>query len=71
LGRWAYTPAMDIFRDYTFTWWQVGLLKLALLSLGIAIGSYCQATFLPYSTVLAILGLGLGAYIGWISFRQQ
>ena len=70
---WAigYTVAMDIFRNYTFTWWQVGLLKLALFSLGIAIGSYCQATFLPYATVLAILGLGLGAYIGWISFRHR
>jgi hypothetical protein len=49
----------------------VGLLKLALLSLGIAIGSYCQAIFLPYGTALAVLGLGLGAYIGWISFRQR
>ena len=62
---------MDIFRKYTFTWWQVGLFKLALLSLGIAIGAYCQAIFLPYTTVLAVLGLGLGAYIGWVSFRQR
>ena len=62
---------MDIFRNYTFTWWQVGLFKLALLSLGIAIGAYCQATFQPYITALAVLGLGLGAYIAWVSFRQQ
>ena len=62
---------MDIFRNYTFTWWQVGLLKLALLSLGIAIGAYCQATFLPYTTVLVVLGIGIGAYIAWVSFRQQ
>jgi hypothetical protein len=62
---------MDIFRNYTFTWWQVGLFKLALLSLGIAIGAYCQATFAPYTTVLAVLGIGLGSYIGWISFKQR
>lgn len=62
---------MDIFRDYTFTWRQVGLFKLALLSLGIAIGAYCQATFLPYITILAVLGIGLGAYIAWISFKQR
>ena len=62
---------MNIFRNYTLTWWQVGLLKLALLSLGIAIGSYCQATFLPYVTALAVLGLVLGAYIAWVSFRRQ
>jgi disulfide bond formation protein DsbB len=62
---------MDIFRNYTFTWWQVGLFKLALLSLGVAIGAYCQATFAPYITLLAVLGLGLGAYIAWVSFKQQ
>jgi hypothetical protein len=62
---------MDIFRNYTFTWWQVGLLKLALLSLGIAIGSYCQETFVPYATALAVLGILLGLYIAWISFRRQ
>jgi disulfide bond formation protein DsbB len=62
---------MDIFRNYTFTWWQVGLFKLALLSLGVAIGAYCQAAFAPYITLLAVLGLGLGAYIAWVSFKQQ
>jgi hypothetical protein len=61
---------MDIFRNYTFTWWQVGLFKLALLSLGEAIGAYCQAAFAPYIAPLAVLGLGLGAYIGWVSFRR-
>lgn len=71
MGNWVYTVAMDIFRNYTFTWWQVGLLKLGLLSLGVAIGSYCQATFAPYTAALVVLGLGLGAYIGWISFRQR
>jgi disulfide bond formation protein DsbB len=49
----------------------VGIFKLALLSLGVAIGAYCQATFAPYTTALAVLGLGLGAYIAWVSFRRQ
>jgi hypothetical protein len=62
---------MDIFRNYTFTWWQVGLLKLALLLLGVAIGAYFQAAFLPYSAALALLGLGLGAYIALASFRRR
>ena len=47
-GNWAYTADMNIFRNYTFTWWQVGLLKRPLLSLGIAIDTYCQATFSPW-----------------------
>jgi uncharacterized protein (DUF2062 family) len=62
---------MNIFRDYTFTWWQVGILKLALLSLGVAIGSYCSAAFLPYFTLLIVLGLVLGVYIAFVSFQQR
>lgn len=62
---------MDIFRNYTFTWWQVGILKLALLSLGVAIGSYFANTLLPYFPVLIILALMLGIYIAFVSFRQR
>ncbi len=62
---------MNIFRNYTFTWWQVGILKLALLSLGIAIGSYCANTFLPYIPILIILAFALGIYIAFVSFRQR
>lgn len=62
---------MDFFRNYIFTWWQVGILKLALLSLGIAIGSFFANTFLPYFTVLIALALVLGIYIAFVSFRQR
>ena len=62
---------MNIFRNYTFTWWQVGILKLALLSLGVAIGSYCASTFLPYFPVLIIVALALGIYIAFVSFNQR
>ena len=30
---------MHIFKDFTFKWWQAGIFKIALLSLGIVIGS--------------------------------
>ena len=62
---------MNIFRNYTFTWWQVGILKLALLSLGVAIGSYCASTFLPYFPLLIIVALALGIYIAFVSFNQR
>lgn len=52
-------------------WWQEALLKPAFLSLGIAVGSYYQATSLRYATVLAVLGIGFSAYIAWVSFRQR
>jgi hypothetical protein len=28
-----------LFKSFTFAWWQLGLLKLSLLSLGVAVGS--------------------------------
>lgn len=31
---------MKIFKTWTFKWWEVGLVKLCLLSLGILLGLY-------------------------------
>jgi hypothetical protein len=31
---------MNIFRTWTFKWWEIGLIKLCLLSLGILLGLY-------------------------------
>gem|GEM_PF-751098 len=31
---------MKIFRTWTFKWWEVGLIKLCLISLGILLGLY-------------------------------
>jgi hypothetical protein len=31
---------MRLFRDYRMHWWQLGLLKIALLCVGILIGAY-------------------------------
>lgn len=36
---------MKIFHDYTFTWWQLALLKVSLLALGILIGSLWAGLF--------------------------
>ena len=31
---------MKIFRTWTFTWWEMGMLKVCLISLGILLGLY-------------------------------
>lgn len=31
---------MHVFRQWVFTWWEVGLLKVSLISLGILCGLY-------------------------------
>ena len=36
---------MTIFKDYTFCWWQLSLLKLSILALGILAGSYWHEYF--------------------------
>jgi hypothetical protein len=59
-----------LFRTVRYTFWQIGLLKLAMLSLGIAIGAYWPEVFLPYLTHLLILTLLLGIYLAVVYFRQ-
>ncbi|HXK39961.1 MAG TPA: hypothetical protein VJ837_03965 [Candidatus Paceibacterota bacterium] len=61
---------MTIFKNYTYRWWQIGLFKLALLAIGIAIGAYWQEVLLPYLAVVLAVGVVLGAYIALVSFRQ-
>jgi hypothetical protein len=58
---------MKVLKDYTFTWWQMGLLKLAMLAIGVAVGAYWQEVFLPYVTLLVIAGIALGIYLAYIA----
>lgn len=62
---------MKLFKPYTYQWWELGVFKVALLLLGIAIGAYWQEAFLPYVALLAAGGVVLGFYVMYISFRQQ
>ena len=62
---------MDIFKPSTLSWWQVGLVKVCLLSLGIAIGAYWQEVFLPYVSILVAVGIALGVYLAVVAFRQH
>lgn len=59
------------FRSYTYTWWQIAILKVALFSIGILAGGLL-AEFLAgwwwLLTALAIVGAG---YILWLSFKPH
>ncbi|MCC7160446.1 hypothetical protein IT399_01870 [Candidatus Nomurabacteria bacterium] len=61
---------MNIFKKYTYSWWQIGLLKLALLFLGMAIGTYWHEIFSQYINILIIVGIVLGVYLSFVSFKQ-
>lgn len=61
---------MNIFKDRAFKWWQVGLLKGALLAFGLAIGANWPEIFAPYTTLLIIIGAVLGIYIAYATLRE-
>ena len=61
---------MKIFKDYTFKWWQMGMLKLALFFFGLAIGAYWSGLFLSWAAVLFVIGLVFGVYIAFVAFKQ-
>ena len=61
---------MIIFKNYTFTWWQVVIFKVCLLSLGIAIGAYWADFFVSYIRTLLTLAVFAGIYLVYISFRS-
>jgi hypothetical protein len=54
---------MKIFTSTTFTWWQLGLFKISMISLGIILGVYFQAFFLRWIVIVTILFVALAIYI--------
>lgn len=61
---------MNIFGKGTFTWWQMGIFKIALLSLGIAIGAYWHGVFSQYLATLLTIAVVSSVYIAYVWFRR-
>ncbi len=61
---------MNIFKSFTLTWWQTGLLKLCLISLGIIIGVYFQEFFLQWIVLVTILFVVPAIYITNVWWKQ-
>ncbi|MFZ2149620.1 MAG: hypothetical protein WAV15_00450 [Minisyncoccia bacterium] len=61
---------MKIFKNYTYSWWQIGIFKLALLAIGVAIGAFWGEIFFRYSFILAVIGVILAIYIIVVSLKQ-
>ena len=57
---------MNIFKTFTLKWWQTGIFKLGMLTLGIAIGTYRHAVFGGYLVTLTIVGAVSLAYISYL-----
>jgi len=61
---------IKIFRDYTFTWWQAGILKVSVVCIGVAIGANWPEVFAKYTTLLIVIAVVLGIYLAVISFKK-
>ncbi|MBS3902945.1 MAG: hypothetical protein KGZ30_01050 [Anaplasmataceae bacterium] len=46
---------MKIFKNRTFSWWEVGLIKICLLSLGIILGTYFYNPLVNYLSLWWLL----------------
>jgi len=62
---------MGWFHDYTFTWWEIGLLKLSMLAAGIAIGAGWPQAFAGWTTALWIVFAASGLYLVRASLKQM
>jgi len=61
---------MKLFREYTMSWWQVGLLKVYVFVVGLIIGSYFVDVVQQYMTVLVLLFVALAAYFIYTLFTD-
>jgi hypothetical protein len=61
---------MNIFKNYTFTWWQAGIFKVSVICIGVAIGANWPEVFAKHTTLLIVIAVVLGIYIGAISFKK-
>lgn len=63
--------SMNLFKSTKFTWWQLGLLKWAVLFIGVAVGATWPELLAPYALVLLVIGLIISVYLGVVWLRDE
>jgi small basic protein len=61
---------MQLFKSYTYAWWQVDVFKLALLSIGALIGATWHEFLTGNAAPLAAIAVAATAYTVFVSLRQ-
>ncbi len=56
-----------LFGSYTYTWWQMGVFKLALLSIGLILGAYLASFVISALWVFVLIAALASSYIIAIS----
>ena len=61
---------MTFLKDFTFAWWQLSILKLAMLALGLAVGSTWPRVFAAWRDLLVVLFVVPAFYMSYIWLKQ-
>ena len=61
---------VNMLKSYSFTWWQIGILKVAVLAIGVAIGAHWHELFATWITPLIVLGVVAGIYVAYVTLKQ-
>lgn len=61
---------MNIFKSFTLKWWQTGLFKVSLISLGIILGVYWQEFFLQWVVIVTLIFVLPALYLANVWWRQ-
>jgi hypothetical protein len=61
---------MQLFKSYTFTWWQLAIFKTSLLSIGAALGAYFSQLILANLTVIIVIAVLTTTYIIYLALKQ-
>jgi len=61
---------MKIFKNYAFSWRQMGVFKVCLLSIGVILGSYWPEFFQENIKIVFAIAVVATIYILYISLRQ-
>lgn len=62
---------MKLLKSYAYTWQQIGIFKLALLAVGVAIGTHWHEFFANYMTEVLVVAIAASVYIIGISSAQR
>jgi hypothetical protein len=54
-----------LFREYTFTWQEVSIFKISLVSFGISVGAIWHSFWLEYIYIMLLITLLTGVYISY------
>ena len=61
---------MAFFQDFTIAWWQLSLLKISMVALGLVIGSTWPEVCTGWRNWLVLLFVGPAFYVSYLWVKQ-